>query len=451
MKKRVLAIMAVIALLFTASCSGKRTELLDFLHDDGEIDLFGQEFWFYSHWEENYHICDLVLGTPSLLLELKNDKFIETEKKYNVSIQFTIKDPMLQMSAGDGAYELMDNDLNNLYDYYKAGILYPAEDVASIDLSSGMWGNENFIKYGVFGGKQYCIFPWNWNNPETTGTMMYNGELVKSLGGTVPYEYQENGTWNWETFEKELRLYPKTVGDSPLTALYAQEYEVLGFTALHSNNLRIFDTTNGTDYSFGFNNNQAYETLDWLNSLYNDGLIGKGGMDTFTANNESVYYVGESYYGISCNPATEEKYAALVMDDYGFIAFPHGPNGTTDNVGSYTYGIRRLLGLSDKANIDIEIVGKIISSLFEPVKGYSDAMWKSELQNMVLQSEESYINYLMTIEHPEYNYSTQIDSRIDDVNEALSAAIKGSKTPTVAMDEIAGPLSEIAKTISENG
>ena len=216
MKKRVLAIMAVIALLFTASCSGERTELLDFLHDDGEIDLFGQEFWFYSHWEENYHICDLVLGTPSLLLELKNDKFIETEKKYNVSIQFTIKDPMLQMSAGDGAYELMDNDLNNLYDYYKAGILYPAEDVSSIDLSSGMWGNENFIKYGVFGGKQYCIFPWNWNNPETTGIpswKLYDLKKDPYETSDVAIQYPEKVSsmikLMKERLEKEKALYPE--------------------------------------------------------------------------------------------------------------------------------------------------------------------------------------------------------------------------------------------------
>ena len=61
MKKRILVLIAFVSLLLTISCSSDSPQLIDFHHDDGEIDLYGQEFWFYTYWEEGYHVCDLVL------------------------------------------------------------------------------------------------------------------------------------------------------------------------------------------------------------------------------------------------------------------------------------------------------------------------------------------------------------------------------------------------------
>lgn len=451
MKKKILILLTALIMVFTVACNGGTTvSLLEFIDSNtsGQLDLEGATFWFFTEWEDNFHIPEDYSIVPSLALELKNDRIIKAEKELNMSMEFYWDDVTMRISAGYGAPEVIDHSIDYLYDYYKAGILTPIEDVSTIDLDSGMWGSRNFIKYGNFNGKQYGIFPINWMTPETTGAMMYNGTLVKTLGGTVPYEYRENGTWTWETFENELKKYPITYADTPLTALYAQNLEVLGFAALHSNDLRIIEGDETTGYYFGFNNNKSYQALEWLNSLYKDGLIGTGDMDSFTVGNECVYYIGESYYGTANNAASGSNYAPLVMEDFGFITFPHGPNGTEKNVGSYTYGSRRLHALSDKANIEIDLVGAVLNYIYAPLEEYGEEYWRSQLRDLVLQSEESFNNWLEIVELPEYNFSTQLEKSMDIINSALSAAITGKKTPVVAMTEIAQPISEAAENIS---
>lgn len=450
MTKRILAIIACLAMILATSCSSDAPQLLAFIdpNQSDKLDFDGQKFYFFTDWEETYHIMEDYSFTPTLMLELKDKRFDEAETELNIDIIFTREDPILQLSTGYGTYELMDSDLNRIYDYYKSGILAPIEEVSTIDMSSGKWGNENFLKYGNFNGKQYGIFPWHWNHPEVTGAMMFNGELLRSFGGTIPYEFQEKGIWNWETFENEIRSYPKERGSTPLKAIHVQEFEVLGLAALHSNNLRTIEGNEEEGYTFGLNNNEAYETLDWLNSLYNDGLIEKASVGTFTVSNECVYYIGDSYLGLSTNMTTETQYAPLVMKEYGFITFPHGPNGTEKNVGAYTYEIRRLMALSDKANMEVDDIGRIANYLFEPVEGYTDSMWKTELRDYTFHSEECYENYLMLIENPEYNFGVQLANSKDKVYSAISNSITGIDTASVALDRISDTINNIAENLA---
>lgn len=438
MKKRILALMASAAMVFTAGCA-EAPQLMDFIDPnagDVKLNLDGQEFWFSTGWEDNYHIPEDYKSVPSEILELKHDKWFVAEKEFNMVVQIDKNDPFTRISAGYGAHELIDNDLDHLYDFYKSGILTPLEEVPTIDLNDEKWGDKDFIKYGNFNGKQYGFYPWNWMSPEVQGAMMFNGKLVKSLGGTVPYEYQESGTWNWETFENELKKYPETVGETTLTPLNAQEYQILGFAALHSNGLSTIVGDEESGYEFGFNNANAYAALDWLNGLYESGLSGTGSMDSFTKYESCVYYIGESYFGTANNPDSGEAYAPLVMEDYGFITFPTGPNGTENDTGAYTFGVRRLLTVSSLANLELSEIGTVLNFVFDPLEGYEGATWAYELKNLVLQSEESYNNWLKMIENADYNYSTQLEKTIESINSALRNAITGGKTPAMALSEI---------------
>lgn len=218
MKKRLLMLTVALIMLFTVACnSTPATSLLSFIDTQasGKLDLEGSTFYFLTGWDNNYHIPEDYKSIPSELMEIKNERFLTAEKEFNINFEFIWEDAIQRVAAGYGAPELLDNDLNTIYNYYKAGMIVPMEEIDTIDLDSGMWGSKNFIKYGNFNGKQYGIYPINWMTPETTGAMMYNGSLVKALGGTVPYEYRENGTWTWETFENELKKYPLTYADTP--------------------------------------------------------------------------------------------------------------------------------------------------------------------------------------------------------------------------------------------
>ncbi len=450
MTKRILAAIICFTMILAASCSSAAPQLLEFIdpNPSDKLDFGGQKFYFFTDWEETYHIPADYTFSPTLMLELKDKRFDEAETELNIDIIFTREDPILQLSTGYGTYELMDSDLNRIYDYYKAGILAPIEEVSTIDMSSGKWGNENFLKYGVFNGKLYGIFPWHWNHPEVTGAMMFNGELLKAIGGTSPYEFQEKGIWNWETFETAIRSYPKEHGNTPLKAIHVQEFEVLGLAALHSNNLRTIEGNEEDGYTFGLNNNEAYETLDWLNSLYNDGLIDKGSIETFTLADECVYYIGDSYLGLSNNAMSDTAFAPLTMNEYGFITFPHGPNGTEKNVGAYTYEIRRLMALSDKANMELDDIGRIANYLFEPVEGYTDSMWKTELKEFTFHSEECYENYLMIIENPEYNFGAQLATSKDSLYKVLTNSITGTDSAKTALDKISSAINNIAENLA---
>ncbi len=439
MKKRILALLASAAMIFTAGC-GETPQLLEFIDPDAsnaKLNLDGKTFLFSSGWEDNFHVPEDYESVPSQVLELRHDRWAVAEKEFNMVVEFDNKDPFTRISAGYGAHELIDNELNLIYDYYKSGIIVPLEEIPTINLNDEKWGNKSFIKYGNFNGKQYGFYPWNWMDPEVQGAMMFNGKLVKSLGGTVPYEYQESGTWNWETFENELKKYPETVGETEINPINAQSYEVIGFAALHSNGLSTIIGDEESGYEFGFSNSKAYETIDWLRNIYEQGLLGTDTMESFTQYEKSVYYIGESYYGTARNPNSNSPYAPLVMEDYGFITFPTGPDGTENDTGGYTYGSRRLLTVSGLANLELNEIGTVINFVFAPLEGYEGPTWEYELKNFVLQSEESYNNWLRMIENAEYNYSTQLEKSIATINTALLQAITGKKTPTVALSEIA--------------
>ena len=74
-------------------------------------------------------------------------------------------------------------------------------------------------------------------------------------------------------------------------------------------------------------------------------------------------------------------------------------------------------------------------------------MWKTELKDYTFHSEECYENYLMLIEHPEYNYGVQLASAKDQLYTALTNSITGTVSATTAIEKLAPAIQAIADNL----
>jgi hypothetical protein len=148
------------------------------------------------------------------------------------------------------------------------GIFIPLEEIGSVDFTDEKWGPESYRKFGIFGGKQYGFYPYDWEFiPQVTGCLMFNNELIKKYNiNPTPYELQGQGSWNWDTF-KEL-LIQCTFEDNGnklmgMNIVFMQHYYKM---ALMSNGANLVKYEDGK-YVFGLDDERAYEAFDYIKEL----------------------------------------------------------------------------------------------------------------------------------------------------------------------------------------
>ena len=91
MTKRILAAIICFTMILAASCSSAAPQLLEFIdpNPSDKLDFGGQKFYFFTDWEETYHIPADYTFSPTLMLELKDKRFDEAETELNIDIIFT--------------------------------------------------------------------------------------------------------------------------------------------------------------------------------------------------------------------------------------------------------------------------------------------------------------------------------------------------------------------------
>lgn len=205
MLKRILAFLALAAMIFTTSCAEPAT-LLAFIPEDTGTNMDGTVIdfaWCPGAAEHPYYIEDT----------LQYDAFFNRIADINESLNCEIKveleaeqEPItIAMQTGSDSVDILI--CNGIDDYMDAKMIYAINDFSDyIDISNEKkYGKPQFQESMMLNGTVYGVTPILWPGFESTGGYLtvYNRDLFKEYQIPDFLEYYENETWTWDTFRYE--------------------------------------------------------------------------------------------------------------------------------------------------------------------------------------------------------------------------------------------------------
>ena len=441
MKKFISLLLMVCIIAVMTSCGNTGENIGDTVDTETEPtykDMGGAKFLFNTGWTNEYFPEEGYSDSGDKM----RTRYKETAELFNCEfnvVLFTEVSASTLITAavatGTDIPDLIDTHAVNSYPVYKAGLLYPLNNITTIDLSETKWGPEKFRSYGIWNGDSYGFFSYDWEFiPQFEGCLLFNNELIKSMGLQNPYEMQSRDEWTWANFKEELVKATQTVGEVAVKGLQIAAMDRTAQTAIFSNGVRTIQDKDGKKV-FGYNSPEAYAALDYLKDIVTTKVAAVNGTITeFSKALKYVYYAGESWLG-TVNTDGQPDLPSLQLQDYGFMPFPHGPNGTKDTVSAYVHIGRRLnfvVGVSDN---DPEDIGTVINYVFSPLADSEPEAWKKLAKKSVFHHTEGYDNFVYMTENANYDFSAELF----DVRAKISGALikaTGSGTPSAAIDAI---------------
>lgn len=291
------------------------------------------------------------------------------------------------------------------YKYYKADMLYPFDEITTIDITDPRWGPEKFRRYGIFGDKPYGIFPYDWEMmPETAGTLWYNCELMKANNISDPYELYEQGQWNWANFKEYLKTC--TITDKEISGLGVNNAQHFVKSMVFSNNGEVVKEEDGK-YRFSLADSDALAAMDYINELKTEKLVVDGGGIEFV-DQKFMFLNAESWNGTHNDTWMENKYPAAVMKDFNLIPMPYGPNGSKDTVSGFVNTSRAMWWTPRDSANDRDDWGLLMNEIFKPLEGSEPQAWKPYSAHQVFHYTNGYDNFVYMIENVRYDYSAEL-------------------------------------------
>jgi len=358
-------------------------------------------------------------------------RYADAEEKFNCIfevLQFTEGEASSYLrnaiAINDGVPDMMDTHATNAYPVYKEGWLISLEEISTIDETDFMWGPTKFRQYGNWDGASYGFFPYNWDFiPQYAGTIMFNNELILQNGMKNPYEMQEQKQWTWANFRDEL------IAGTIKTAEMNQVG--LGIDGV-PNYLKAFILANGGSiveksndrYVFGLESANAAMAFDFCKELKQLKVITENAAKIdFAVNKKYVYYSTESWNATINVEKTDNSIDDLptrVMNDWGLINVPDGPNATGKVTAGFVHMGRRLNWLIGMSDNDHDDFGLLLNYIFSPIGGKPEA-WKEIALKQFFLDERAYNNFLYTVENCNYDYSAELYNVRTNVESALTS------------------------------
>ncbi|MBQ2720360.1 MAG: hypothetical protein IJF23_02380 [Clostridia bacterium] len=452
--KRILCLLLISIFAFSMISCAEEEEVFDRPLDGAyESDLTGMTFRWGSSWPQQL--------LPESGFSSAGDKTIKRVKdlKDKYGCDFTVEawedgsSKIIQtIAAGLPTIDILDSHSENGgIQCYKANLLYCLEDIPGINIEDEKWGTKAFLQYGRYDQRQYGFYQYAWEfPPELAGAMIFNNELLAVNGIANPHEYQEDGVWNWENFEKLLlEVQAASTADMqlhPWISLESTRGDIHSF--MYTNGLKTVVTQNGRN-TFGYDCPEGVEVLDFLNKLWDSDLYNSGSAGQFTFDENVGILSGETYYAThfydSINSGTD--YAPYGDFEYGLIGYPYGPNGSPEDTSAFVHKGRRLNWVLAYSENSMEDLGLVLDFMFEPLD--DSGGWKDWVGQSIFYHDKDLENYLYFLENANYNYSVELNAVINKVQDTLVKAIQGKSTPTQVFSEIREQVqSEIDKNIT---
>lgn len=459
-KTRILAGLA--AVLLTAgltACGGAGGESkIDRPVREAE-DFGGYEFVFASHWSKTY---DQEAGNSAIGDEIRQ-RIQDVEKKYNCHISFRgseadtfSTDFATAVASGEKYGDVVETHLWWFEGPYRSNFIRPLSEVPEINWQDDTkWnGQDWFTRDGKAYGSSFTT--WYFRNPVGVDNMMfYNPTILESSNQPDPQELLKKGEWTWDNFRSILKAVTKdTDGDGVpnVYGLSGMDHK-LEAAALWSNSVReIMQQTDGK-FAFGYENESAYEAIQFAADLVNKDKVYKNIYDGVTSGQDWLdvnKQFKENQYAFmiyTSTALTDPDWLPAMEADWKLVPFPKGPKGNDYDSVKLENNSTGFVFTTTNPEQDLRKSAIIFDELTEP---FGDKTWQKYFGDTYFRDDTSFEIYEKMAEAVRYDYAPAIGIGFNYgvyISNIYTCTRLDMMTPAEAIDT----LKENAKTmIDEN-
>ena len=199
-----------------------------------------------------------------------------------------------------------------------------------VDFTDDKW-NTSTINFMSKAGKVYGVAT---GNSEPRQCLYFNKRVLEeaNIDWNTIYDMQAEGTWTWAAFEDLLAKITKDVDNDGVTDIYGMtgNNSDLYMMGVVSNGADFFHFNDAGELEIGVNSDAAKEGLAWAKKIWNAYGFQQpadGNWDYFKESWKQGFcgfYMYQTYGGFNDNSEMAD-----MADEWGCVAFPIGPKGTT--------------------------------------------------------------------------------------------------------------------------
>ena len=333
MKKLLAMLLAALMLLACVSAFAEEAEYPEVVEG---IDFGGADIYIYDYW------------TPTEERQAEPSEETQAQYDYRDWIMETYNCTIHQIAKGDWGSNV--TELTNFCtapDGTLCLYILPPDFVGTpmandlfatwngrdlIDLSDEQW-NQATINFMSINGNVYGV---STGHSEPRHCLYFNKRILEEadIEWETIYDMQADGTWTWEAFEDMLKQIQKDIDNNGTIDIY-------GMTGSNVDMYRVAVFSNGGSF-FGFDENgdmvitagsdETLEALAWAKDVWNTYGYQQpedGSWDYFKEawkQGFCGFYMYQTYGGF--NPIETNEMLDM-EDEWGCVAFPVGPKGTT--------------------------------------------------------------------------------------------------------------------------
>ena len=255
----------------------------------------------------------------------------------------------------------------------KTGMFHDLSKFDNIDWTKEKWAKSTFDLCSKNGG----IYACRHIPPEPRGGLYFNKRLLRevNIDPDSIYDMQKNGTWTWESFEKILKATTRDIDNDGVIDVYGMASGSVDFAtlAVQSNGSTFIGKDENGKYYSCVGDDKTTEAMTWVQKIvqtYEKPMPSGANWDWMYAcfkNGETVFCCHQAYFA---------KELENVIDDYGFVAFPLGPNGDGKYKTLFNDNYVVLPACYDMERA--EMILKAFDLWSDITPGYSVDTWKDE-------------------------------------------------------------------------
>ena len=199
-----------------------------------------------------------------------------------------------------------------------------------IDLKDDHW-NGATVDFMTVGGKTYGV---STGNSEPRACLYFNKQILEAAGidWKTIYDMQKDGTWTWEAFENMLKQIQKDTDNDGIIDIWGMTGSNVDMyrVAVFANGGCFFDSDENGKLAIAAGSDNTLEALTWSKDIFNTYFYQQpadGSWDYYKdawLQNFCGFYMYQTYGGFNDNSEM-----ASAPFDWGCVAFPVGPKGTT--------------------------------------------------------------------------------------------------------------------------
>ncbi|ONI45382.1 hypothetical protein AN642_01620 [Epulopiscium sp. SCG-B10WGA-EpuloA2] len=285
---------------------------------------------------------DIVLGAWANLIEPEEKKSAQEEatwefrnnnmEKYNYTFaQKSIGawDELLELlststMSGEPAAEIFRIHANFIGAARDSGLLYDLANLDALDLSDPKW-SQPLIETMTVGDSVYGVCQFG----RPARVIFFNKRLFEESGldPDILYDLQASGEWTWDKFMEISEQLTHDTDNDGVNDTYAliMNQSVFANAAVFSNGGSYVGRDENGKYFYNLTSPESMAGLEWATEYWATEYDVR---PSHWNGHKEMFYTGQAamYLGSEweCTTLTPE----LMIDDWGMVAFPKGPNAT---------------------------------------------------------------------------------------------------------------------------